>query len=344
MRRGTVLAAVLAGMILGAASLAAQGALQWHGYVQLRYARSDPSTGFTVRRAKLWMNGPVPRIDHLAFKIQGIFRNGSSGAFMLQDVFALYQRSAVSVRLGQFVPDFSLERSQPDYRVPLVERAAAVEAMIPGSRTLGRETGAELSLVPASAWLRLSAGIFDGSGANHAPGTAGDYLATGRLVLKRRLENALHGSVGASFALRETHGADVGLLSSASDPFVGRDERWGAEGRLRADAWSIQAEYLHADLAGEISDGFYVLGTIAVGSHDQVAVSEESLHTPGPASIGPWFVVGYTRYLPPAPGATDAPAPQDTTYPTKVVTDFRVTSDDGRIKVVAAVQVQMFLR
>ncbi len=341
-RRGRVLVAVLASLIPGATSLAAQSSLQWHGYVQLRYGRSYPSTGFVVRRAKLWMKGAVPRVDHLGFKVQGIFRNGSSGAFVLQDVFAEYERGGVTSRLGQFVPDFSLERSQPDFRLPLVERAAVVETLIPGSRTMGREIGTELSLTPPSGWVHLGVGLFNGNGGDHAPGAEGDYLTTGRLVLRRRLGKAMRGSVGGSFALRETHGADVGVLSSTSGAFIGRDQRWGAEARLRGDAWNIQGEYLHAVLAGEASDGFYVLGTMAVGSHDRVAVSEERLDVPGSASIGPWFAVGYTRYLETAPARAHASGVA--TYPTKVMTDVRLASDEGRRRLGLAVQVQMFLR
>jgi len=345
MRRRTILTALLAGMVLSASSLAGQNAVQWHGYVQLRYGRMDPGSGFSVRRAKLWMKGPVPGVARLSFKVQGIFRNGSSGAFVVQDVFAEYRRSAIALRIGQFVPDFSLQRFQPDYRVPLVERAAVVEALIPGARTLGREIGAEVLLTPASGWVHLAGGVFNGSGANHSPGPEGDYLATGRLVVARKLAGDVRGAIGGSVAQREAHGADVGVLSSSSGAFTGFDRRWGAEARLWGERWNIQGEYLHAVLDQEVSDGFYVLATLAVDPRDQVAVSEERLDAPvSAASAGPWLVVGYTRYLQAAPSGGGPSTPWDATCLTKVMTDVRVTSDDGRTRVGAAVQVQMFMR
>jgi hypothetical protein len=46
------------------------------------------------------LKGPVLGVDRLAFKVQGIFRNGSSGAFVLQDVFAEYGRG-VQRRRGE---------------------------------------------------------------------------------------------------------------------------------------------------------------------------------------------------------------------------------------------------
>ncbi|MCG6956867.1 MAG: OprO/OprP family phosphate-selective porin [Gemmatimonadetes bacterium] len=345
MRRGGALAAVLVGVLLAAPPLAAQGAVQWQGYVQLRYGRTDPTSGFSVRRAKLWMKGSVPGVAHLAFKIQGIFRNGSSRAFVLQDVFAEYRRSAIALRFGQLVPDFSLQRSQPDYRVPLLERASVVETLIPGARTLGREIGAQVLLAPQSGWLHAAAGIFNGSGANRVPGSEGDYLATGRLVLAHGLGSGVGVSVGGSAVWRETHGTDVGVLSIGSSPFSGRDQRWGTEARLWGGRWNVQGEYLRANLAGEVSEGFYVLGTVAVGSSDQVTLSEERLDAAGGAPSGePWFVFGFTRYLQTAPQGSKAFMPWDEKYPTKVTTDIRVCPGGGQAKVGAAVQVQMFLR
>jgi len=342
---GKVLATVLAGMVLSTPSLAGQNAVQWHGYVQLRYSRTDPSTGFSVRRAKLWMKGSVPGVAHLSFKLQGTFRNRASGAFVLQDVFAEYRRSAMTLRLGQLLPDFSLQRSQPDYRVPLVERAAVVEAMIPGARTLGRDIGVEVLLTPASGWVHLSGGVFGGNCANRSPGSESDYLATGRLVVARKLGSTVRGSVGGSVAWRETHGADVGVLSSSSGVFTGSDRRWGTEARLWGERWTIQGEYLRAVLGRDVSDGFYALGTLALDPRDEVAVSEERVDAPGIASsAGRWLVVGYARFLDRTRSRGGQTTPEGETYPTKVMTDVRVTSDGGRTRVAAAIQLQMFLR
>lgn len=345
MRRGKALAAVLAGMVVGTSSVTAQSAVQWHGYAQLRYGRTDPASGFSVRRAKLWMKGPVPGIDDLTFKVQGIFRDGAAGAFVLQDVFAEYVRRRVAVKVGQLVPSFSLQRSQPDYRVPLVERAAVVETLIPGARTLGRDIGAQGLIVSPSGSVRLAAGIFNGTGANRNAVGEGDFLATGRLVLARPLVRGATGSLGGSLAWRETKDTDVGVLSTAGASFAGRDVRWGVDARLDAGRWEIQGEYLHADLGGEVSSGYYALADLAITARDGMALSVERLRTPvEAASDGSWCVAGYTRLLgggDPGPIA-DAPA-KDTPFPTRLMTDVRVHFDHGRTRAGAAVQLQVFV-
>ncbi|MEJ2678559.1 MAG: porin, partial [Gemmatimonadota bacterium] len=288
----------LAGAALCASPLAAQGVVRWHGYTQLRYGRADPLTGFTVRRAKLWMKGPVPGVAHLSFKVQGIFRDGASGAFVLQDVFADYGGPRAKVRVGQFVPAFSLERSQPDYLVPLIERAAVVETLIPGARTMGRDVGAQVFLAPGSGAVHLDVGLFDGSGANRPPGGEGDFLTTGRLVLSTDVGAGAKASLGGSLAWRRTLGTDVGVLSTAGSDFTGSDLRWGGDARLAGPGWAVQGEYLHSDLEGEASRGFYVLGDLAVSRRDEVALSVEQLKTPDPnVRREPWYIAGFTHRL-----------------------------------------------
>lgn len=338
---------LLACIFVGPLPLAAQGPLQWHGYAQLRYGRTDPASGFSVRRAKVWMKGRVPQVAGLSFKVQAIFRNGSSGALVLQDVFAEYRRRMVAVRAGQFVPSFSLQRSQPDYLIPLVERAAVVEALIPGSRTMGRDIGVQGTLASPSGSARLTAGLFNGVGANRTPAGEGDLLATGRVVLKHDLGSDVRGSLGASLAWRRTRGTDVGVLSTEGASFAGRDVRWGVDGRVAGARWALQGEYLRADLDGEISSGYYALGDVALTSRDEVAVSMERMGAAvqTTASGGPWYVAGYTRFLGGNPGGAPAACRLGAHgLPTKVTTDFRVRFDHGRTRAGAAVQLQLFMR
>jgi hypothetical protein len=346
LRFAGTLAAVLAGALVGATSLTAQSAIQWHGYAQLRYGRADPADGFSVRRAKLWATGAIPGVDDLTFKVQGIFHNGAAGAFVLQDVFAEYRRRALSVRIGQFIPAFSLQRSQPDYLVPLVERAAAVEILVPGARTMGRDIGAQALFASPSGSARLAAGFFNGAGADRNAVGEGDFLATGRLVLAKTLGGGTRGTLGGSLAWRRTKGMDVGVLSSQAGSFAGNDVRWGVDGRLANEDWEIQGEYLHADLDGETSSGYYALGDMALTGRDELAVSVERLDTPvrTATSGGLWYVAGYTRFLGDlSPSASSGKPARDAPFPTKLMTDVRVRFDHGRARAGAAVQLQMFV-
>lgn len=347
LRLAGALAAVLAGALVGAGSLTAQTSVQWHGYAQLRYGSADPANGFGVRRAKLWAKGAIPGVDDLAFKVQGIFRNGAAGALVLQDVFAEYRRRVLSVRVGQFVPAFSLQRSQPDYLVPLVERAAVVETLIPGARTMGRDIGVQGLIASPSGSARLAAGLFNGTGADRNVVGDGDFLATGRLVLAKKLGAGARGTLGGSLAWRRTKGTDVGVLSSQAGSFAGRDVRWGVDARLASEGWKIQGEYLHADLDGETSSGYYALGDVALTRRDELAVSVERLDTPvrTATSGGLWYVADYTRFLGDGSSGLSSGTPaRDAPFPTKLMTDVRVRFDHGRARAGAGVQLQVFVR
>ncbi len=346
MRRAGAVAAVLAGGLLAATPAAAQDSLQWHGYGQLRYAHADPASGFTLRRAKLWLGGPVPGVEQLSFKVQGIFRGGDGGALVLQDLFADYGGSRAGVRVGQFVPAFSLQRSQPDYRVPLIERAAVVETLIPDARTMGRDRGVEVRLAP-DPHASLAAGVFDGSGTSGHPVGAGDFLATARLRFSARLPDGATGAVGGSVAWRRTDGMDVGVLSTEAAAFAGRDLRWGVDAQVAGTDWEVQAEYLHADLEGEESHGFYVLGNLALTDRDALALSVEQLHAPGLGpGAHPWYIAGLTRMLgrdAARPARHDRPIPAKGALPTRLMVDVRCQPERGMVDVAGALQLQVFL-
>ena len=218
LRCTTVFAAGLLALV--ATVVRAQETVHWHGYAQIRYGRDNPADGFSLRRGKLWVGGAVPGLPGLSFKVQGIFRNASQGAFVLQDLFAEYRTGWGKVEVGQLIPDFSLQRSQPDFLVPLVERAQVVDALIPAARTLARDIGIQTVIAPTASALRLSLGLFNGSGANRFTAAEGDFLATGRLTLRRELGHRIWAALGASGAWRRT-GCPLGSGSQAGHEGLG---------------------------------------------------------------------------------------------------------------------------
>lgn len=348
--RGTV-SALLAVALVGRAPMVlraqSSAGLQWHGYGQFRYSRAPASSGFALRRAKLWLQGPVPAIDNVSFKVQGIFRNGAAGSFVLQDFFVQYQGSLGRLRLGQMVPAFSLQRSQPDYLVPLVERAAVVDAMIPGAKTLARDIGAQVFLGSTAGPVHLAAGVFNGSGANHASGREGSFLATTRLTYTHGLSPGVKATAGVSGSYRRTAGTDVGILSGEGAAFSGRDVRWGMEAHVQGDGWEFQGEYLESRLEDERSRGFYVLGDCAVSSANQIVLSVERLRTPASSDDDPWYVVGFNRFFSAreAKGAGHARVPDGSSgaQPDRLMADLRLRHAGTGIEYGAEVQLQFFL-
>ena len=82
-----VLGAAVPGAIVTPPLRAQQPAIPWGGYVQARFTQSNDETGFSIRRAKLWLNGAAPVGRGLYYKLQGLFRATNGGALTLQDHF-----------------------------------------------------------------------------------------------------------------------------------------------------------------------------------------------------------------------------------------------------------------
>ena len=119
--------------------------IRWTGYAQNRLATDfHEQNSFAIRRAKLWLDGRAPIDGNWYCKVQGSFSAKNSGACVLQDVFAEYRGNVWQLRLGQMVPDFSLQRRQLDFLMPGVERSRIVTKMIPSAETGARDIGAML--------------------------------------------------------------------------------------------------------------------------------------------------------------------------------------------------------
>ncbi len=338
-----------AAAVPGAGPLRGQEPVQWHGYAQVRYTGASSTAGFALRRGKLWVDGSVPGVDDVSLKVQGIFRDQSQGAFVLQDFFAQYRGRQFALDVGQMVPDFSLERSQSDYLIPVAERAGVVNALIPDATSLGRDLGVQIRLFPGGDGLHVTAGLFNGSGANRAAPSRGSYLATTRATFTRRLGRGVTGTLGGSFEMRSIDSGDVGALWPGGRPYTGHEFRWGTEAEVAATGWSLQGEYLEAHLQANVSHGFYVLGSHALPGANEIAVSVEQLSTPGAAErTTPWYIAGFDHLLSPASsGEAEGSklfwrAPRAT--PTTLMVDARVRSVGSSLQYQATLQLQVFVR
>lgn len=330
MRKGAARTALALAVLACAAPLRAQDHLDWHGYAQIRFSYGRSIYGFGIRRAKLWVKGPVPMAEGLHFKLQGIFRPRASGAFILQDVYAEYRRGLGMLRAGQMVPDFSLERRQPDYEIPLVERASVINALIPAGTTLARDIGVQVTVAGRGAW-HASVGLFNGNGANHPVNEDKQFLVTGRVALAARPLPAVDLALGASASYRDADGMDFSKILGGGEPFAGKDFRWGVETRLSALRWGVQAEYLQANLGGQLAWGYYAFADYYLTARNQIVVSTERLDVPNPdLPSNPWYILGFNHYI--------------AGHNAKVMLDARVQFTDARTNYRTAAQLQLFLR
>jgi Phosphate-selective porin O and P len=271
-----------------------QPAPSWNGYAQLRWSGgAGRADAFRVRRAKLWLRAPAPSVPGLSTKVQAIFSGSNGGALSLQDALVEYGAGAATLRFGQFLPAFSLERSQPDALLPVSERAAVVDAVVPGTAQSARDVGLAVRLHPDSRW-ELNLGAFRADGADAG---SRDLLLTERATLTLPLGSALL-RVGESVAYRRVDEVGYSRILGAGERFTGRDLRWGAEARLAADGWSLQGEYLQARLGDDVAYGFYGLGEAEVGDRTSVTGSVERFHDLDPASPTNTLVsAGVLRYI-----------------------------------------------
>ena len=248
----------------------------WTGYVQVRYSDNlYDAHSFKIRRIKLWSYHQTPFSEHLYYKVQAIFRYPISGALVLQDAFAEYRAKNWRLRVGQEIPQFSLQRAQPDYVIPLIERARIVDALIPAAETGARDIGIQVIVKPDSAFWSGAFGVFNGNGANVKGNEDRWFLLTTRQVLKWQIQKQILLQVGASFSYRETSGLHFLRILGADTLFQGKDIRVGAELRLTLPFSSLQAEYIQARLGENKAYGYYVLLEIPLAGKHLLALEAE---------------------------------------------------------------------
>jgi phosphate-selective porin len=276
-----------------------QAKAEWGGYLQTRFSDDFRSnTGFSIRRAKLWLDGPVPDVTNLSFRMQGIFRYQTSGTFMLQDVYGEYRMPFGFVRAGQFVPDFALERQQGDAFIPLIERAAVINTLIPTGDCYARDIGAEFVLEPKRSGFHTSFGVYNGNGGNTKSNEDRQFLYTNRTTYDIRFTDNLSWTNGFSVAYRDKNDLSFPSILGSGKTFSGEDFRWGVETHLKSKSWEIQGEYIQADLENQKSHGYYVFGDYDLDSLNEVVLSTEKLEvTNATYSSEPWYIAGYSHFF-----------------------------------------------
>ena len=247
-------------------------------YAQGRY--TAPDTGddlLSLRRYKVMLDGGLQDQLHYHFQFIYKYNNGSStdNAVFMQDAYIVYPFTpGLSLKAGQFIPPFGLERFQPDWNLDFVDRTDVTNRMVPNGNlddSFARDLGLQGDW-DFSGW-ELSTGIFQGGGANNGLKDNGP-LGVVRLSYGRK------GSCGprqwswrAGMAGSGRRDVDLnfsgqlpGLSKKLTSHFAGQDDRlngfveagWG---RLRAQAEYFQTWY-------EPSTGSEIA---AVGAYGQIA-------------------------------------------------------------------------
>ncbi len=276
----------------------AQQKIVWNGYLQFRFSDNYlDQAEFSIRRAKFWVNGVLPDNNGTwSYKIQANFLQQVKYQFLLQDVFVSYKINDFAVTAGQFVLDYSLQRKQPDYSIPLDERANVVNALVPAAETMARDIGIELKLEDKKN-RSFSLGFFNGNGANNVSNNR-NFLLINRssYLLLNNSESQLE--LGYNLSYRYAHNLGFSKIFGSNFLFTGNDFRFGFEGKLNLGNFELQSEYIEAHLGYQKAYGYYALADYIIASKHLITLSVEQLKDLNPSTIdNTWYVIGYSHLL-----------------------------------------------
>jgi phosphate-selective porin len=274
----------------------AQQKINWNGYIQYRFSDNYLNqTEFSVRRAKFWVFGnlPLESGDSWNYKLQAIFHQQVKYEFWLQDVLVSYKTNGFEITAGQFVSDFSMQRKQPDYAIPLDERADVVNALVPGAETMARNIGIQVKLEDNKTGS-LSFGFFNGNGANNVSNQRNFlYVNRGTLCLLNNPNSKLE--LGYNVSYRDAHNLQFSKIFGNNFSFTGNDFRFGFEGRLNLGDFELQSEYIAAHPGNQKAYGYYVLVDYLFTKKNLVTLAAEQLNDLNPSTADdPWYVIGYS--------------------------------------------------
>ncbi len=186
-------------------------------------ANFDDVNSFAMRRMKLWVNSTPGFNEHWGFHIQTTITSNQNEKFFLQDVLVYYKQGRFRINMGQFIPQYSLQRFQPDYEIPLTERSAVINALIPNG-TLGvRDIGIEGSYTDSDNKFQTWLGIFNGYGIKEYDFNNPGILITHKTALSL-FDN--HFYTGYSVMYRKAEQLQLSAILADSVLFSGNDFRY----------------------------------------------------------------------------------------------------------------------
>jgi len=218
---------------------------------------------------KFWLTSAKGFNNHWGFKIQTTISSNHNESFLLQDVYATYQLHKVKLRIGQFVPEFSLQRFQPDYVVPLAERSAVVNALIPNGSLGARDIGLEGGYTGPGKKLQTWLGVYNGYGIKRYQLNYQGILLTQKTAFLYA-DNHLYS--GYSVMYRKADQLQLKSVLPDSVLFTGNDIRFNIFTRFITGKWQFQAEYFRASLEQKMADGYYILASLTL-SKNQIVTS-----------------------------------------------------------------------
>jgi len=273
---------------------------KWNGYIQTRFTSDfDKSSEFIIRRAKLWIYGEVPKADYISYKIQMNYRSYKDETPILQDAYAdIRFKNYGMLRVGRFVPDFMLQRMQPDYEIPVLERALVVNSFVHNEKQMAREMGLSYVFERDSLPFHFSFGLFNANVDKPTHSIDNYFLYTSRLTYQFIPTSDLKLHIGGSAAYRHLNKTTLTTIYGANSFISGSDVRWGVEFQFLFKHVKLQSEYLEAKINDDIAHGYYLLADYTFyQKYQAVLFIEKYIDLNVTTNDNPWYGVGFNYQI-----------------------------------------------
>ncbi|NOZ33752.1 MAG: hypothetical protein GXO80_00455 [Chlorobi bacterium] len=268
-----------------------------NAYSQVRFSSNfKDNYNFSLRRLKFWLKSAPDFSENWSYKIQTTISSTHNETFFLQDVKLGYKTGVWSFDFGQFVPGYSLQRFQSDYRLPVIERAKVINCLIPDGTLGARDIGFQANVKTKNNIIKLSLGIFNGYGIKEFRLNNKGVMITHKTVLNIPFENG-NLQTGWSGQFRKADNLNIPKVLPDTVLFSGNDFRYNFFIKYCYKNVKIQAEYLTAFLNKEKTDGWYLLSLLSLNKKNEIVFAYEDYKDLIPETKDlPYFHIGY-NYL-----------------------------------------------
>lgn len=303
----------------------------WNAYTQLRaYSHFDGNRGFQVRRMKLWLKSSPAFSEHWSYKIQSTISSLNQERFFLQDAKVSYRTGLLSFDFGQFVPAYSLQWSQPDWRIPSIERAIVINAITPDGSLGVRDIGVQANFHTKNKLIETHLGAFNGYGIKEYRFHNHGYLFSHKTAINILLPHSTM-QIGYSLMFRKAENMKIKKVFPDTVTYTGNDFRYNLFALFHSSFIEVQAEYLNADFEdGLNANGYYILSAFNI-KKSQIVLSFEDYKNTYANNHNPYYRLGYNYLI--------------NKNKTKVFLDNYFQVIDGKIdNYFASIQVQIFFK
>ncbi len=270
--------------------------VDWNGYTQLRATSNfDDYSSLMLRRMKFWLKSTPGFSEHWSYKIQTTLSSRNQEKFFLQDVKISYTTGGMSFDIGQFVPAYSLQWSQPDWKIPAIERAQVIDAITPDGSLGVRDLGVQANYSDEKNRIETHFGIFNGYGIKEYRFHHTGYLLTHKTALHIPIrENRLR--TGYSLMYRKAENLKIKKVLPDTLVYTGNDFRCNVFARYHDRFYDVQAEFLNAAFDdGMRAFGYYLLAGINY-KKSQIVLSFEDYKNTFSTNHKAYYRLGY-NYL-----------------------------------------------